>query len=651
MKFDRSRVTAVTFMTFAMALSGCGGGGGSEAGATAPGDDAPSGGVTQQTPSPGLGQTTLPPNISPNPVPVPTPSAPAAPVPAPTGGSVPSRGSPVTGAWSPTILPWSDSPGATVGKVLPLHAALLADGRVLSYGQNTLGKHEFLYDIWQPPKGDFNGAEDPSRHTVLPTGITTHLFCSSQILIPSTGQLLISGGDIWNDLNGAQPETTGASNKGNNEANLFTPGPLSGASRGGTMARNAAGGMYEGRWYATPTTLPNGEMYIQGGTDGTAVYGGGIPVTATRAEIRNPVTGAFRVLTGFSTVDLQNNYPRNWIAPDGRIFGWDHQQMYRIDWRGIGSRTTLADTGIPWHNGWATTSTSVMFRPGRILQVGGVEADVVNDPLASKDGLQTHIVDINAWTPGSALSTAPPAITRGPDISQRRQWANATVLPDGKVVLMGGSERNVLEDPANNYANRGKDSLFVEIFDPDADGGRGSWTVGPSQKRFRLYHSIALLLPNGTVLSAAGGWPGPRDFFDGEIYYPPYLFDADGNLATRPALAGVREAGKPLLGSDVPHPVDATKWLELETPDAEDIRRITIVKTGSVTHSFNFEQRFLELGNVDDGDKPILREGSRLRVKLPANPYETPPGYYMAFAINSKGVPSEARIFLVNPVN
>jgi hypothetical protein len=38
-------------------------------------------------------------------------------------------------------------------------------------------------------------------------------------------------------------------------------------------------------------------------------------------------------------------------------------------------------------------------------------------------------------------------------------------------------------------------------------------------------------------------------------------------------------------------------------------------------------------------------------VKLPANAYETPPGYYMAFAIDGKGVPSEARIFLVNPVN
>ena len=87
--------------------------------------------------------------------------------------------------------------------------------------------------------------------------------------------------------------------------------------------------------------------------------------------------------------------------------------------------------------------------------------------------------------------------------------------------------------------------------------------------------------------------------------------------------------------------------IELDTPDAANVSRITIVKTGSVTHSYNFEQRFIELGNVNDASKPIQRDGNRLRVSLPANRFETTPGFYMAFVINAQGVPSEAKIFRI----
>ena len=563
---------------------------------------------------------------------------------------MPAVGSKSVGAWSPNIVSWSD--GTTdpqsggPHQVFPLHAALLPDGRLMSYGMHTyLGpnRREFNFDIWTPPKSASTdnvdpvallaGATEASRHLILPTGISTHLFCSAQILVPATGELLIAGGDVWKDAEG------GASNVGNKEANVFRP-------TSNNMVSNPGGGMAGTRWYATPTTLPNGEMYIQGGTDGSAVYGGGVPVTATTVEIRNPVTGAFRTLTNVSTADyrFQNNYPRNWIAPDGKIFGWDHQQIYRIDWAGNGSLTWLEDTGIPWNNGWATTSSAVMFRPGKILQVGGVEADFVNgdDP---RDGLESQIIDISAMVPGASMTTQP-RISYGPRIHQKRQWANTTVLPDGKVVLMGGSQHNVLDDQ-NDWSKRGQDSLNVEIFDPDANGGRGSWTLGPAQQRYRLYHSIALLLPNGTVLSAAGGWPGPSDWYDAEIYYPPYLFNANGTYATRPTLTSVRQADRALVGGDMPQSAAPSQMIELDTPDAANVSRITIVKTGSVTHSYNFEQRFIELGNVNDASKPILRSGNKLRVPLPANRFETTPGYYMAFVLNAQGVPSEARIFRI----
>ncbi len=628
------KTTLSAVLLLSLSLAACGGGGSDSPSAPSP--------ASPTTPASPSNPTPTTPIVTP-PTVVPAPVPPAVP-----GGDMPATGNRAVGAWSGNIVPWSDGTidpqTRTQRQVFPLHAALLPDGRLMTFGMHTyLGPNQrkFDFDIWTPPHSPvgsqadavvgLTGASDATRHLILPTGISTHLFCSAQILVPATGELVIAGGDVWKDAEGA------ASNLGTNEANVFRP-------TANSMSPNPGGSMSAPRWYATPTTLPNGEMYIQGGTDGAAVYGGGVPINTTSVEIRNPDTGQFRTLANINTTPLQNNYPRNWIAPDGKIFGWDHQRIYRVDWTGAGTLTMLADTGIPWHNGWATTSSSVMYRPGKILQVGGVEADFVNDREA-KDGLESQIIDINAMVPGAPVTTAP-TITYGPRIHQKRQWSNTTVLPDGKVVLMGGSERNVLDDQ-NDWSKRGADALNVEIFDPDANEGQGSWTLGPAQQRFRLYHSIALLLPNGTVLSGAGGWPGPQTFYDAEIYYPPYLFNADGSYATRPRLSSVRQADRAAVPGGVNQSVAPTATLELESPDAANVARITIIKTGSVTHSINFEQRFLELGNAAAGT--IARVGDRLQVRLPANPYETPPGFYLAFLLDAQGVPSEAQIFRIEP--
>ena len=65
-----------------------------------------------------------------------------------------------------------------------------------------------------------------------------------------------------------------------------------------------------------------------------------------------------------------------------------------------------------------------------------------------------------------------------------------------------------------------------------------------------------------------------------------------------------------------------------------------MVATGSTTHSFDMNQRFIEL--------TFYRNGDQLVVNLPTNAYQTPPGYYMVFAINAAGTPSVARTVRIN---
>ena len=110
------------------------------------------------------------------------------------------------------------------------------------------------------------------------------------------------------------------------------------------------------RWYSSATMLPNGEVYVQGGTGGADL------------PERRTSSGTFQLLTGASTNNLSSGYPKNWVGPDGLVFGIANTQMYRVNPAGNGSISMLGTIGTGNTGG---TSTAVMFEPGRILQVGG----------------------------------------------------------------------------------------------------------------------------------------------------------------------------------------------------------------------------------------------------------------------------------------
>ena len=112
-----------------------------------------------------------------------------------------------------------------------------------------------------------------------------------------------------------------------------------------------------------------------------------------------------------------------------------------------------------------------------------------------------------------------------------------------------------------------------------------------------------------------------------EIYYPPYLFDPAGNVATRPSILAAPDDVS--IGQNFTVGVGAAA-----------IQRVTLVRTGSVTHSVNMDQRFLEL--------PFTSSAGTLFVQAPTTPNSAPPGYYILFVINSAGVPSIGKIVRMN---
>ena len=163
--------------------------------------------------------------------------------------------------------------------------------------------------------------------------------------------------------------------------------------------------MNRARWYSSSITLVNGETYIQGGSGGS-----------DRPEIRG-VDGSFRLMSGINTSALGNQYPRNFVAPDGRVFGYApaNGQMYRVDTTGSGTITLLGSFNTAYSGGWY--SSAAMYRPGRILQIGG-----------TSNGAYT--IDITGTSP---------VVAQTQTMSSTRAWVNATVLADGKVVATSGS--------------------------------------------------------------------------------------------------------------------------------------------------------------------------------------------------------------------
>jgi len=455
----------------------------------------------------------------------------------------------IGGAWlSPPTDNWP---------LIAIHAALTPDGRVLTYGTNGAGTQTgfFIYDIWDPAQGLSGG------HITLDNMTLTDIFCSSQVVLPQSGSVLIVGGDNWTGTN--------TTNIGNNNSNVFryTDNAL---SRGNNMNR--------ARWYSSSTVLMNGEIYIQGGSGGRS-----------RPEVRD-LNGSFRLLSAADTSTLREQFPRNFIAPDGRVFGFDSTgKMYYVDPSGTGQ---VAMAGQFPGSSVGESSSAAMFRPGKILQLGGRSNGAA-------------VIDI----------TGPqPVVTPTQSMSSKRMWASATVLADGRVVATGGSGvANTLDDV----------NTSAEIWDPST----GQWTVGASGLRARLYHSSALLLPDASLLVAGGGAPGPLVNLHAEVYYPPYLYDATGNFAPRPSIVSA------------PDSLQVGQNFSIGVGTA-NIRRVTMVKTGSVTHSVNMDQRFIEL--------PFTASSGTLFVQMPGSVAETPPGYYLVFVINDQGVPSVGKIVRMN---
>ncbi|MDQ1536649.1 MAG: hypothetical protein QOE58_1042, partial [Actinomycetota bacterium] len=368
-----------------------------------------------------------------------------------------------------------------------------------------------------------------------------------------------------------------------------------------------------GRWYPTLVTLPSGDVLAAGGhpSESDTRHSNTTPETYVVAKDRWHLHGPL----GQSSSLIQ--YPRMHLLPDGRVFC-----VTPMD----GTNVSLIYDPLTDD---ATQIGGVLpdgYRAGDI--VGGSNYASVLLPLLKSTRYRPRVLilgkevaleidvdaDAPAWTP-----TSPRALTT-PFRSPRRLNANAVILPTGNIFVSGGVA----------VAGSDRDAILTaELYNPET----GTWSVLEPARRPRNYHSVALLMPNGSVWVAGSnvnGEPSTNEPPPGsdthepliEIYRPSYCF------TQRPVITQAR--------SHLKYNDDSFTFL---CPQAQDLSRVAILRAGSTTHAFDADQRFVELDFQAVGD--------RVLVARPPSPAIAPPGAYLLFAIDLSLIPSEGHFVLV----
>jgi hypothetical protein len=402
---------------------------------------------------------------------------------------------------------------------------------------------------------------DPAEGTFREAPTPTMVFCSGHTFL-SDGRLLVSGGHL-DDLRGLA------------DVNIFDPV---------ASTWSPVSPMRYARWYPTTTTLADGSVI---GLAGTNEKGDTVEVP----EIWS--AGSWRSLEGGRRV--LPYYPRTFVAPNGLLFyAGELQQSAYLDPAGQGRWIPVATSRY----GRRDYGSALMYAAGKVMIVGG------SDP---PDGLPTNSAEL------IDLNQPQPAWQYTEPMRYSRRQLNATLLPDGQVLVTGGTSAPGFSDPSGAVH-------AAELWNPSTE----HWTLLASNQIGRVYHSSSLLLPDGRILHAGSGdGPGlPREL-SAEIFSPPYLFHGRRPLVqSAPRVAGY---GQQFL---------------ITTPDAGNVVRTTLVRLGSVTHAFDQSQRFLELS--------FRRVAGGLSVAAPANGVIAPPGPYLLTVLNDAGVPSISSIILIH---
>jgi hypothetical protein len=540
----------------------------------------------------------------------------------PRAAAVPAPNPPTDGKWTQHFsIP-----------VIGINAIMLPTGRVLwfAYPKNANANYnggdknapnEAQGWLWDPAKGTGAGAfkrvdpplwRDPADGRLKPANI----WCAGQALLPD-GRVVVAGGNL------AYSNETNKSFLGLNKVYTFNPW---------SETWTEQPDMEHGRWYPSQVLLPDGRMVIVGGLDenGNSSYSPNLAIDIFTPSSDLNGRGTIKRLGMRSTSNTNlppdgGLYPHLFWMKSGRMMvaGPDRSDSWFLhdpvsDWGGdlTGNWDDIQDPSL--RRVWGS-AVLVPGGPGgstKVEEIGGSNPIQSNGSTAGGEATNTteSFDESNGssgqWTSEKSMNVA-------------RSHLNTVLLPDSTMISFGGGVGTTTGTKPNQWVVTGAERQ-VDIFNPLTD----SWRLGAAAAEDRAYHSTALLMPDGRVVSAGddyNGAGGPGTGIDkdtAETYEPPYLFNSDGSHAARPTI------------TDAPSWVQWNQKFTVATPDAS-IKSAALVAPGATTHANDMSQRVVPVA--------LTKVAGGVELTAPPTPDVALPGYYMLFLLNAEGVPSVAR--------
>lgn len=581
-----------------------------------------------------------------------------------------------------------------------LHAVLLHTGKVLVFCGH-VENADYGGDGGKPTglaTSDYRGVSylfDPNNPSAtmtpiyFPTGVD--LFCCHYVHLPD-GRILVVGGSVDFHVHGSM----GAKN-----ICFFDP-----LIERWELSKTGSSTNFldQGRWYPTAVLLGDGKVVVFSGRDEP---GTSSPFIADKVEILAPPNYSAQEVSG--ALFQLPIYPGMHLAPSGKIFfsgtNWG-QEIPNPNTRAL-TVNSSANTGAWDTLGGALKPNqenreegmSILLPPaedGKILLFGGTLAlDSSNRAIMQNGGppVFDDISSVNETKSAEVLDTlaSPPTWTpTSAALNHGRVNGHGVLLPDGTVLILGGHNHYKWFDRANGTTP----SLICEIFDGSTFRQVASLTHP------RMYHSIALLLPDGRVMVAGGAdrneeepalhqnpggapkrfvppyllkdrmgnlirdamgrtveapypedWnapvyggfsPGSGAYFsiaynrkDYEIYKPPYFFKG-----VRPKIDSVSMGSEQLVSTTL---IYYGEEFVIDTANANSITTVVLMKPGAPTHHTDSEQRYVNLTFTNGTSSSS--SSTFLFVDSPSDRNIAPPGYYMLWIIEND-LPCDKAVFI-----
>ena len=465
----------------------------------------------------------------------------------------PSKSSETLGEWAAPVN------FCTYPCLVGANAAVMNNGNILFYYYPAAGTLNSQAMVLNPVSGALTNVALP---------VNEDIFCSG-LSILENGNVIVEGGNITGTCDHTDG---GASGCGTTQVQIFNPS---------TSSWTTGTSMNYARWYPSDIELTDGTLLEVSGTDSTGQW------VQTELESYNYNTTKWTVLPTSANLPsaVSQVYPRLTLLPTGNVFlsspAEDSYQFNPI----TNKWSFVAKVNF----GYRYFAPHVLLPNGDIMVAGGSPSKLNGGSTATNTA---EIIN---------MSAAKPAWSYTSSMNYARYNENLVLLADGTVLAVGGG------GGGGRYANP---VLTAELYNPTT----GQWSVMAAQTIQRTYHSTAVLIPDGRVVSAGSDNGAPTQVTY-EIYSPPYLFNG----------------ARPVISSS-PTSITYGSQFSITTANAATIASVALVRPGATTHADDFDQRYVNLTfTVGNGT---------LTATAPANGNLAPPGYYMLVIVNTSGVPS-----------